>query len=164
MAHDNQSFLFAQTWACSISRHWIAGPRAGETELLIDNLPGHPDNINRASDGTYWLALVGMRSPVVDLALRMPGFRRRMARRVAADEWLYPNINIGCVVKIDDRGEVLDALWDRTGRNHPMITSMREHKGFLYLGGILNNRVGRYRIPGADPSWTSQSSYWGARA
>jgi ribose transport system permease protein len=164
MAHDNQSFLFAQTWACSISRHWIAGPRAGQTELLIDNLPGHPDNINRASDGTYWLALVGMRSPVVDLALRMPGFRRRMARRVAADEWLYPNINIGCVVKIDDRGQVLDALWDRTGRNHPMITSMREHKGFLYLGGILNNRIGRYRIPGADPEWTSRSSYWGARA
>lgn len=164
MAHDGQSFLFAQTWACSISRYWIAGPRAGTTEVVIANLPGHPDNINRASDGTYWLALVGMRSPVVDLALRMPGFRRRMARRVAADEWLYPNINIGSVVKIDDRGQVLDALWDRTGRNHPMITSMREHRGWLYLGGILNNRVGRYRIPGADVNWTGNDSYWGPRA
>lgn len=164
MSHDGQSFLFAQTWACSISRHWVAGPRAGQTEVVIANLPGHPDNINRASDGTYWLALVGMRSPVVDLALRMPGFRRRMARRVAADEWLYPNINVGCVVKIDDEGRVLDALWDRHGRNHPMITSMREHRGYLYLGGILNNRVGRYRIPGADPDWTGNDSYWGPRA
>ena len=164
LAHDGQSFLFAQTWACSISRYWLAGPKAGTTELVIANLPGHPDNINRASDGTYWLALVGMRSPVVDLSLRMPGFRRRMARRVAADEWLYPNINIGCVVKIDDGGQVLDALWDRHGRNHPMITSMREHRGYLYLGGILNNRVGRYRIPGADPDWTGIGSYWGARA
>ena len=164
MAHDGQSFLFAQTWACSISRYWIAGPRAGTTETVIANLPGHPDNINRASDGNYWLALVGMRSPVVDLALRMPGFRRRMARRVAADEWLYPNINIGSVVKINDRGQVLDALWDRTGRNHPMITSMREHRGWLYLGGILNNRVGRYRIPGADVNWTCNDSYWGPRA
>ena len=164
LSHDGQSFLFAQTWACSISRRWIAGPRAGQTEVVIANLPGHPDNINRASDGNYWLALVGMRSPVVDLALRMPGFRRRMARRVAADEWLYPNINIGCVVKIDDQGRVLDALWDRDGRNHPMITSMREHKGYLYLGGILNNRVGRWGIPGADPDCTGIGSYWGARA
>ena len=32
-----------------------------------------------------------------------------------------------------------------------MVTSMREHKGFLYVGGILNNRVGRYRLPDADP-------------
>ena len=38
--------------------------------------------------------------------------------------------------------------------NHPMITSMREHKGYLYLGGIYNNRIGRYKIPGADPNWT----------
>ena len=163
LSHDGQSFLFAQTWACSITRYWIAGPRAGTTEVVIANLPGHPDNINRSSDGNYWLALVGMRSPVVDLALRMPGFRRRMARRVAGDEWLYPNINIGCVVKINDRGEVLDALWDRHGRNHPMITSMREHRGWLYLGGILNNRIGRYRIPGADPEWTGSDSYWGKR-
>ncbi len=164
MAHDNRSFLFAQTWNCSVSRYWIEGPKAGTVEPLIDNLPGLPDNINRASDGTYWLAMVGMRSPALDLALRMPAFRRRMARRVAADEWLYPNINVGCVVKFDEQGRILDALWDRSGRNHPMITSIREHKGWLYLGGILNNRVGRYRIPGADPNWTGVGSYWGAGA
>jgi ribose transport system permease protein len=40
---------------------------------------------------------------------------------------------------------------------------MREHKGFLYVGGILNNRIGRYRIPGADPSWTGLRSYWGGK-
>jgi ribose transport system permease protein len=34
----------------------------------MDNLPGYPDNINLASDGNYWLALVGMRSPPLDLA------------------------------------------------------------------------------------------------
>jgi ribose transport system permease protein len=25
-----------------------------------------------------------------------------------------------------------------------MITSMREHRGYVYLGGIANNRIGRY--------------------
>ena len=44
-----------------------------------------------------------------------------------------------------------------------MITSMREHRGFLYLGGSLNNRIGRWKIPGADPEWTGIRSYWGNR-
>ena len=78
----------------------------------------------------------------------MPGFRRRMAQARAADEWLYPNINTGCVVKFDEKGEMLETLWDLDGDNHPMITSMREHKGYLYLGGILNNRIGRYKLAG----------------
>ena len=137
--------------------------RAASLETVIASLPGYPDNINRSSDGHYWLAIVGMRSPAVDLAFQLPGFRRRMSRRVAQDEWLYPNLNTGCVVKFNDKGEILDALWDLKGTNHPMITSMREHKGSLYLGGIANNRIGRYRLPGADPSWHGFHDYWGTK-
>lgn len=163
MTHDGQSFLFAQTWRCTVSRYWFDGPKAGRVETVIADLPGYPDNINRASDGTYWLAIVGMRTPTLDLALRMPGFRRRMARRVAPDEWLYANINTGCIVRFDDSGRILEALWDRDGTNHPMITSMREHKGYLYIGGISNNRIGRLKLEGMDPTWTGPRSYWGRR-
>mgnify|MGYP001794658506 CR=1 FL=1 len=80
---------------------------AQTVEQVIPNLPGYPDNINRASDGTYWLALVGMRTPSLDLALKMPGFRRRMARRVAPDEWLCPNINTGCMPRFGEGGHIL---------------------------------------------------------
>ena len=139
------------------------GPRKGTTEVVIADLPGYPDNINRASDGTYWLALVGIRTPAFDLALRKPGFRKRMAERVAPDEWLFPNMNYGCVVKFDETGRIVDCLWDRHGANHPMITSMREDRGWLYLGGVSNNRIGRYRIPGADPEWTAAASYCGEK-
>lgn len=164
MCRDGQSFLFAETWGCSIRRHWFAGPRAGQTQTVIADLPGYPDNINRASDGGYWVALVGMRTPAFDLMLTDPALRKRMVERVAPDEWLFPNMNYGCVIRIDDTGRVTDCLWDRTGRNHPMITSMREHRGWLYLGGVSNNRIGRYRIPGADPDWTAAASYRGEAA
>jgi ribose transport system permease protein len=107
------------------------------------------------------LALVGVRTPSMDLALRMPGFRRRMARRVAPDEWLFPNINTGCIVRFDESGRILDVMWDLGGENHPMITSMREHRGHLYIGGISNNRIGRLPLAGADPDWTGPRSYWG---
>ncbi|MEO8923589.1 MAG: SMP-30/gluconolactonase/LRE family protein [Caldimonas sp.] len=161
MASDGQSLLLNETWACRVLRYWFDGPRKGQVEVVIENLPGYPDNVNRASDGNYWLALVGMRTPALDLALTKPGFRRRMARRIPKDEWLFPNINTGCVVKFNEQGRILDALWDLGGQNHPMITSMREHRGYLYIGGIYNNRIGKYKIPGADPDWTAQRAYWG---
>jgi ribose transport system permease protein len=161
MASDGQSILFAETWGCCIKRYWFDGPKAGQVSTVVDNLPGYPDNINLASDGHYWVALVGMRCPAYDLALRMPGFRRRMATRVPLDEWLFPNINTGCVLKFSERGEVLESLWDLGGENHPMITSMREHRGHLYLGGILNNRIGRYKLPNADSDFVHYDKRWG---
>ncbi len=161
LAHDNRSVLFCESWACRIHRYWLDGPKAGTAECLIRDMPGYPDNINRASDGTYWMAWLGMRTPSFDLSLRHPGMRRRMARRLPQDEWLFPNINTGGVVKFNDRGEILQTFGDLTGTAHPMVTSMREHKGYLYIGGILNNRIGRYRIEGADPTWTANDAYWG---
>ena len=163
LSHNKQSILFAESWACRISRYWFDGPKAGQIEHVVENLPGYPDNINRASDGTYWMAVMGMRSPALDLALRMPGFRKRMAQEVSNDEWLYPNINTGCILRFNEDGEVLESLWDKSGVNHPMITSMREHKGWLFIGGIFNNRIGSLKLEGADESWTGPSSYWGTK-
>jgi ribose transport system permease protein len=150
IASDGQSLLFAESWACRISRFWFDGPKKGKVEIVISDLPGYPDNINRASDGNYWVAIMGMRSPAFDLAMKSPAFRRRMVKRLGQDEWLAPNINVGCVIKCNEQGEVLESLWDNTGENHPMITSMREHRGYLYLGGISNNRIGRYKLENAD--------------
>ena len=161
VASDGQSILFAETFGCSIKRYWFAGSKKGTVEMVMDNLPGYPDNINLASDGNYWLALVGMRSPALDLAWKMPGFRRRMAKRVPVDEWLFPNINTGCVVKFNEQGKILQSFWDLKGLNHPMITSMREHRGHLYLGGIANNRIGRYKLDGADPDFVQYDKRWG---
>ncbi|OKO84569.1 SMP-30/gluconolactonase/LRE family protein [Bradyrhizobium sp. AS23.2] len=163
MIGDNESLLFAETWAARINRYWFDGPHKGKVECVIPDMPGYPDNIRRSSDGNFWVAMLGMRTPALDLAMKMPGFRRRMAQRVAFEEWIYPNINTGGVVKFDANGNVLESLWDASGDKYPMITSMREHKGYLYLAGVYNNRIGRYRIPGADPSFNDRHLYWDKR-
>ena len=161
VSHDGRCIYWVSTWLCRIYRYWIVGDRKGELEILVDNLPGYPDNINRASDGTYWLALVGIRSPSFDLAMADPSFRVRMVKQIPPDEWLCPGINYGCVLKFDDNGNILESLWDPGAKNHPTITSMREHKGYLYIGGLENNRIGRLKLPDADPNWTSWDSYYG---
>ncbi|SLN76533.1 ABC transporter permease [Oceanibacterium hippocampi] len=163
ISHDGMAVLWASTWLCRIYRYWIAGERTGELEILVDNLPGYPDNINRASDGNYWLAFVGLRAPVYDLAMADPAFRSRMVKQIPPDEWLCPGLNYGCVIKFDDAGSVLESLWDPGAESHPTITSMREHKGYLYIGGLENNRIGRLKLPAADKEWTGWESYWGKK-
>lgn len=164
VSHDGKSILIASTSLCKVFRHWIDGPNKGKTEVLMDELPGNPDNINRASDGTYWLALVGIRTPTFDLAARKPGFRLRMVKQVPTDEWLAPALNHGCVLKFNEKGEALESWWDPTGISHSTLTSMREHQGYLYLGGLENNRIGRIKLDGVDDSWTGYDAYWGAKS
>ncbi|RBP08162.1 ribose transport system permease protein [Roseiarcus fermentans] len=160
LTHDGRHLLVASTWTCSLLIFDLADMRAGP-RVFVHGLPGYPDNVNRASDGGYWIALAGMRNPVTDLAMRFPGVRRRMTRAVAPTHWLFGNLNIGGVLKIDAAGRVVDAYWDEPGGPLYMITSMREHKGALYLGGVTNNKIGRIRLAAADPSWTGPASYWG---
>lgn len=157
---NGSSVLLAETWPCRVSRYWFDGPRKGQFERVVENLPGFVGDINRSSDGNYWLAMLGVRTPLHDLAMQMPGFRKRMAQRVAYDEWLYPNLNAGFLVKISEGGEILDCLWDGEGQRHPTLSSVCEHRGYLYLGGVFNNRIGRIRLPDANLNWTMNQSHW----
>jgi ribose transport system permease protein len=68
------------------------------------------------------------------------------------------------VVKFNEKGEVLESYWDIKSINHPMITSMREHRGHLYLGGISNNRIGKYKLDNADPNFVQYDRRWGKSA
>ncbi|MEX0407548.1 SMP-30/gluconolactonase/LRE family protein [Aquibium sp. LZ166] len=161
LTHDGRHLLVASTWECSILIFDLArlsdGPR-----VFASGLPGYPDNVNRASDGGYWVALAGMRNPVFDEVMRHPGLRRRMTKRVPPTNWLFGNLNIGGVLKIDGKGKIVDALWDAPDGPLYMITSMREHEGSLYLGGVTNDKIGRLKLEGADETWRGPESYWGA--
>ncbi|TCV68663.1 SMP-30/gluconolactonase/LRE family protein [Neorhizobium sp. S3-V5DH] len=160
VTHDGQHLLVASTWTCSILIFDLANMKAGP-RIFLDGLPGYPDNINRASDGGYWIALAGMRNPVIDLAMKHPDLRRRMTKQVPPTNWLFGNLNIGGVLKINGGGRIVDALWDEADGPLYMITSMREHQGNLYLGGVTNNRIGRLTLDDAASDWTGPDSYWG---
>lgn len=166
-SHDGQSILVASTGLFRVDRLWISGPRQGELETVVEGLPGMPDNINRSSDGHYWMSYVGMRTPSWDLLLRHGDVRRRMTKELPKDDWLNPQFNVSCIMKFTDDGRIIDVLWDGTFERHPMVTSMSERHGHLWIGGIENNRIGRVRLPeekvgsidpGDIPAWTGTSA------
>jgi len=86
-----------------------------------------------------------------------------MVRRVAPDNWLLPNMFTGSLVKFNADGKILDTLWDAADGAHPQITSAREHKGKLFIGGIHNDRIGLIDLEGADPRWSDYEAYWGKK-
>jgi ribose transport system permease protein len=145
-SHDGQSVLIASTGLFRVDRLWVSGPNQGKLEPVLENLPGYPDNINRASDGNYWMSFVAMRTPVSDLFLRWPAVRRRMTKELPPDDWIVPQLNVSCVIKFDEAGTVLKVWWDATLEKYPMVTSINEHEGYLYLCGIQNNRVGKLTL------------------
>ena len=57
-----------------------------------------------------------------------------------------PQLNVSCVLKFNEAGQVLRVLWDESLENYPMVTSINEHDGILYLCGINNNRIGKLAL------------------
>ena len=45
ISDDNRFLVIAETSNYRVLRYWLAGPRQGETDILLENLPGFPDNI-----------------------------------------------------------------------------------------------------------------------
>jgi ribose transport system permease protein len=145
-AHDGLSIMIASTTAYRVDRLWISGPKQGQFEPVMENLPGYPDNLNRATDGNYWGTFVGLRTPMTDLLVDFPGLRRRMTREMPMDNWNLPQLNVSCVFKFNDQGQVLDVFWDGALKDYPAVTSVKEANGFLYLGSINNNRIGKLKL------------------
>jgi sugar lactone lactonase YvrE len=56
LAPDESFLLVAQTGGYDILRISLTGPAAGHPEPFAPNLPGIPDNMSPAGDGTYWVA------------------------------------------------------------------------------------------------------------
>jgi hypothetical protein len=51
------------------------------------------------------------------------------------------------VIKLGPDGEILDSLQDPTGKHLREVTSAFERNGYLYLGSLHNDRIGKYKLP-----------------
>lgn len=123
--------LVAETGSYRVRRHWLSGPQAGTGGVLIDNLPGLPDNINLTRDGRLWVALVSPRVPAVDALAPRPALRKVVLR---APEFLQPDaIRHGLVVEVSRDGLPIRSLHDPSG-TVALVTTAMEREGRLYLG------------------------------
>jgi sugar lactone lactonase YvrE len=140
VSHDQSYVLVNETGGYRVIRYWIAGPKKGKSEPLIEGLPGFPDNISTGFEGRYWVALVSPRNPLVDNLSGKP-FLRKMIQRMPA--FLRPKaVPYGHIIAIDGSGKVLEDLQDPDGA-YPINTSVTEMEDYLYIGSLVTPVLGR---------------------
>jgi sugar lactone lactonase YvrE len=133
-------------------RHWLKGPRAGETEVFIDNYPGMPDNIRFNGRDTFWIAFFSHRIAALDWIQPHP-FLKTIVSRFGP---LFPHTDArwfaspGFVIGVNLEGQIIHRVADEEGRFLATTTAL-EHDGYLYLGSVVMPEVGRIRLP--DGPW-----------
>ncbi|HEU4421157.1 MAG TPA: SMP-30/gluconolactonase/LRE family protein [Pilimelia sp.] len=146
LAEDESFVVVAETGAYRLRRLWLRGERAGHTDVLVDNLPGIPDNLASGTGGLIWLALASPRDARLDmLHPRHPALRRAVW---ALPQRLLPERRTLWVQAVDASGAVVHDL-QNPGRAYHMVTGVREHDGRLYLGSLVERSIAVLELPAA---------------
>jgi sugar lactone lactonase YvrE len=145
LSADEAFVAVAETGAYRITRLWLTGERAGQRDVLIENLPGHPDNLSREADGLIWMALPSPRLPLVDRLHRMSPLIKRAVWRIP--EYLQPQPKRTMwAMAVDDTGRVVHDL-QAEGDVHSMVTGVRRHGDRLYLGSLTEPAIAVLDLP-----------------
>jgi sugar lactone lactonase YvrE len=142
---DGDSLLVTETSRYRVTRCYVDGPREGESEVVADNLPGYPDNVDLAGDGTYWVAVPALRDALLDRIHHHPWLVRQVGR---LPEWVLASVSpdaYGLVLEMDADGEITGSMHDPTGGVH-YVTSATPREGALYLGTLVGDGVYRYDL------------------
>ncbi|MBK7991178.1 MAG: SMP-30/gluconolactonase/LRE family protein [Comamonadaceae bacterium] len=107
--------------------------------LLLDNLPGYPDNLMRGTDGKIWMGLTKPRSPVVDGMAEKP-FLRAMTLRLPRALWPVPKA-YGHVMAFTEDGKIVADLQDPSGA-YPETTAVTETADRLYVQSLHAKGLG----------------------
>jgi sugar lactone lactonase YvrE len=145
LSADESYVAVAETAARTVVRRWLTGPRAGERDLLADDLPGYPDNIALGSDGLVWVTIASPTDPVLERIMSGPKPLRRLAWRLP--ERLQPRVkrSVRVLALADDGRVVHDCSLDADG--YHMVTGVREHQGRVWLGSLEEPAVAVFDAP-----------------
>ncbi len=134
LASDESYVAVAETAARTVVRLWLSGPRAGERDHLVTDLPGYPDNIARGSDGLVWVTIASPTDPVLEWLMSGPPAVRRLAWRLPGPLQPKPKRTVR-VMAFDDAGRAVhDVSLDAS--DYHMVTGVREHDGRVWLGSL----------------------------
>ncbi len=141
LARDESFVAVNETYRYRISRVWLTGPRTGEREVFVDNLPGFPDGVAASGRGTFWVAMFTVRNSAGDFLAPRPLLKKMVAN---LPRFLWPRPDAyGLVIEVDETGTILRSLHDPSGKYVEQVTSAHERDGKLFLGHLHRDRVTR---------------------
>lgn len=127
---QQDALLIAETGEYRIWKHDL---ETGTREVILDGLPGFPDNIQAQGDGTYWVGLVSPRQAIADALAPYPALRNIIWR---LPEVVRPApVHHGILMRIDGEGQILDVLQAPEGE-YSLVTGAMEVDGTLYVTSL----------------------------
>jgi len=141
---DQTYVLVVETGEYRIRRVWLNGPKMGQSDIFIDNLPGFPDGISSNGNDKFWLALVTPRQALVDRMLPYPFVRKIVAR---LPKFIQPGPQRSSfILALDPQGRVVDNLQNDSADCYSQIANVVERNGTLYFGSIGEDTIGRFQL------------------
>ena len=145
LSADEQSLFVTETgkfrlWkiATSASGLSLAKP-SPQAAVLLDNLPGYPDNLMRGLDGKIWMGFAKPRNPTADNMADKP-WLRRLTLRLPRALWPVPK-SYGHVVAFTEDGKIVADLQDPSGA-YPETTAITETRDRLYVQSLHAHGLG----------------------
>ncbi|KAH8417708.1 hypothetical protein KR222_004680 [Zaprionus bogoriensis] len=175
----NEDFIVvAETGAMRLIKYHLKGPKAGQSEVFVEGLPGLPDNLTPDAEGIWVPLIVSADSEhpnTFALFSRFPTIRLFLARLLALFELpfryinsVYPNrfsqrfvhfVGHGesiksltpkrtTVVRLDWNGNIVGSLHGSDGTVSG-VSHVLEFQDQLYLGSPFNSYLARVKSPKA---------------
>ncbi len=138
------SLIVSQTPLFRLTRFFIAGPRAGQFETVIDALPGMPDGLDRDAQGRIWVGLIQMRSSLLTW-LHVNSWIKPLLLRLPLEQ-LPPSRRTGVLVLNPDGAQpVYAAAYEGPRLSH--IASAIPAPNSVYLTPFEAGHRGIVRLP-----------------
>ena len=118
LSQDEQFLFVAETGGYRI---WKIAVKSDQTDIddspqatvLLDNLPGGPDNVTRGLDGRIWFGIPKQRTSGLDRLAAHPGLRKVLVR-LPKSLWPLPK-QYGHVAAFNEEGDIVVDLQDPLG-------------------------------------------------
>ena len=144
LSRDESFLLMTETTKYRVLRYGLKGANRGKTEIFMENLPGFPNGISIREDGSFWLGFTTRRNDALDNIHHKKGMKKFLYGLPA---FLQPKADrFGMVMHVSEQGEVLNTMFDPDGEQVPEAGAVKEHKGYLYLGGDVVSHISRIFI------------------
>ena len=132
--------LVNETLAARITRYWLRGPKAGQSDIFASALPGYPDNLTYNGRGVFWVALPSPRNSALEALAGWP-WLRKVVQRMPAQLREQKLGRMAWVLAFNTEGQVVHNLQDPAGSYGP-VTSVTKTNGRLYFGSIGTTAIG----------------------
>lgn len=106
---------------------------SSNASILLNNLPGYPDNLMRGLNGRIWLGFAKPRGAAADSMADSP-FLRKVALRLPKALWPVPPA-YGHVIAFNEEGKIVADLQDPSGK-YPETTGVTETADRLYIQSL----------------------------